>query len=166
MIPRPADLVSVSRRGGATMSEYRASVEWSRDGAPFIDKRYTRGHRWRFDGGIEVPASSSVANAVDPEEAFVASLASCHLLSFLWAAAKAGFVVDSYRDEPVGLLAKNEVGKLAMTRVTLHPDVRFSGERRPTPEQLAEMHHQAHDECFIASSVKTDVRVEPVSVTA
>jgi len=175
MIPQPADLVSVSRRGGATMSEYRAIVEWSRDGAPFIDKRYTRGHRWRFDGGIEVPASSSphvvplplsVANAVDPEEAFVASLASCHLLSFLWAAAKAGFVVDSYRDEPVGLLAKNEVGKLAMTRVTLHPDVRFSGERRPTPEQLAEMHHQAHDECFIASSVKTDVRVEPVSVTA
>src|SRR5436305_6059705 len=110
------------------MAEYKAVVEWSRCGEKFTDNRYSRGHRWLFDGGVEVPASSSphavpvplsVAAAVDPEEAFVASLSSCHMLWFLSIAAKRGFVVDSYRDEAVGVMAKDAAGKLAMTRVTL-----------------------------------------------
>lgn len=153
------------------MSEYKTVIEWNRDGAVFTDKRYSRGHRWLFDGGIEVPASSSpsvvplplsVAAAVDPEEAFVASLSSCHMLVFLSIAAKRGFVVDSYRDEAIGVLAKDSSGKLAMTRVTLYPQVEFSGDKRPTADDLAAMHHESHDQCFIASSVKTDVRCEPV----
>ena len=152
------------------MSEYKTVVEWNRDGAIFTDNRYSRGHRWLFDGGIEVPASSSphvvrlplsIAEAVDPEEAFVASLSSCHMLVFLSLAATKGFVVDSYRDEAVGILEKDSVGKLAMTRVTLHPQIKFSGDKRPTPDELEEMHHDSHDGCFIASSVKTDVRCEP-----
>lgn len=152
------------------MSEYKTVVEWNRDGAIFTDNRYSRGHRWLFDGGVEVPASSSphvvriplsVAAAVDPEEAFVASLSSCHMLVFLSIAAKQGFVVDSYRDEAVGVLAKDSSGKLAMTRVTLRPRVEFSGDKRPTAGELAAMHHDSHEECFIASSVKTDVQCEP-----
>jgi organic hydroperoxide reductase OsmC/OhrA len=151
------------------MSEYNTVVEWNRDGAVFTDNRYSRGHRWLFDGGVEVPASSSpsvvplplsVPAAVDPEEAFVASLSSCHMLVFLSIAAKRGFVVDSYRDEAVGLLAKDSSGKLAMTRVTLRPQIQFGGDERPTADELAEMHHQSHEQCFIASSVKTDVRLE------
>ena len=152
------------------MSEYKTVVEWDRDGAIFTDNRYSRGHRWLFDGGIEVPASSSpsvvplplsVAGAVDPEEAFVASLSSCHMLVFLSISAKKGFVVDSYRDEAIGVLAKDSVGKLAMTRVTLHPQVEFSGDKRPAADELAAMHHDSHEQCFIASSVKTDVQCEP-----
>lgn len=153
------------------MSEYQAVVEWSRDGAAFTDNRYSRGHRWLFDGGIEVPASSSpsvvplplsVAAAVDPEEAFVASLSSCHMLVFLSIAAKRGFVVDSYRDEAVGVLAKDPSGKLAMARVTLRPQVQFGSEKRPTADEFAAMHHESHEQCFIANSVKTDVRCEPI----
>jgi organic hydroperoxide reductase OsmC/OhrA len=154
------------------LSEYKTVVEWNREGAVFTDSRYSRGHRWLFDGGVEVPASSSpsvvplplsVAGAVDPEEAFVASLSSCHMLVFLSLAAKREFVVDSYRDEAVGVLAKDSSGKLAMTRVTLHPQVEFSGDKRPTADELAAMHHDSHEQCFIASSVKTDVRCEPVN---
>jgi organic hydroperoxide reductase OsmC/OhrA len=153
------------------MGEYKSVVEWSRDGAAFTDNRYSRGHRWLFDGGVEVPASSSpqvvplplsVAAAVDPEEAFVASLSSCHMLWFLAIAAKRGFVVDRYRDEAVGVMAKDTSGKLAMTRVTLRPDVHFGGDRGPSADDVAAMHHEAHEQCFIASSVKTDVRCEPV----
>jgi organic hydroperoxide reductase OsmC/OhrA len=153
------------------MSEYRVEVLWRRDGAAFTDNRYSRGHRWRFDGGVEVPASSSphvvplpwsVATAVDPEEAFVASLSSCHMLWFLSIAARRGFVVDDYRDEAVGLMAKNADGRLAMTEVTLRPRVRYGGERRPTDDEAAAMHHEAHEACFIANSVKTDVRCEPL----
>jgi organic hydroperoxide reductase OsmC/OhrA len=150
------------------MSEYNTVVEWNRDGAVFTDNRYSRGHRWLFDGGVEVPASSSpsvvplplsVPAAVDPEEAFVASLSSCHMLVFLSIAAKRGFIVDSYRDEAVGLLAKDSSGKLAMTRVTLRPQIEFSGDKRPTADELTAMHHESHEQCFIASSVKTDVQV-------
>jgi organic hydroperoxide reductase OsmC/OhrA len=153
------------------MSEYKAEVAWSRGGAAFTDNKYSRGHRWRFDGGVEVPASSapavvplplSVAEAVDPEEAFVASLSSCHMLSFLYIAAKRGFVVDSYRDEAVGVLEKDAEGGRSITRVTLRPETRFSGEKRPTPGELEAMHHEAHGMCFIARSVKTDVRCEPI----
>jgi organic hydroperoxide reductase OsmC/OhrA len=154
------------------LSEYKTVVEWNRDGAIFTDNRYSRGHRWLFDGGIEVPASSSphvvrlplsVESAVDPEEAFVASLSSCHMLVFLSIAARKGFVVDSYRDEAVGILEKDSSGKLAMTRVTLHPQVEFSGDKRPTENELATIHHDSHEDCFIASSVKTDVRCLPVT---
>ena len=157
------------------MAEYVATITWNRDGATFTDNKYSRGHRWHFDGGIDVPASASphvvplpysVENAVDPEEAFVASLSSCHMLTFIWLAAKRGFCVDSYRDDAVGVMGKDGAGKISMTRVTLRPDARFSGDKRPTAEDIADMHHGAHDQCFIASSVKTDVRCEPVGIPA
>lgn len=157
------------------MSEYKTVVVWSRDGAAFTDNRYSRRHRWLFDGGIEVPASSSphvvplplsAAEAVDPEEAFVASLSSCHMLSFLFIAAKRGFLIDGYRDEAVGELARDASGKLAMTRVTLRPQIELAGDKRPTRDELLEMHHEAHEQCFIASSVKTDVRCQPVGLPA
>lgn len=153
------------------MAKYTSVVVWSRDGAAFTDNRYSRGHRWLFDGGVEVPASSSphvvplplsVAAAVDPEEAFVASLSSCHMLWFLSIAAQRGFVVESYRDEAVGVMGKDASDKLAMTRVTLRPETRFGSDPRPTADEVATMHHEAHEKCFIASSVKTDVRCEPV----
>lgn len=152
------------------MAEYKATIDWHRDGATFTDNRYSRGHRWRFDGGTEVPASSSphvvplphsVAAAVDPEEAFVASLSSCHMLWFLSIAVQRGFVVDSYTDEAVGVLGKDASGKLAMARVTLRPQARFGGDKQPQAGELAAMHHEAHEQCFIANSVKTDVRCEP-----
>jgi len=150
---------------------YKAQIIWRRGDAVFTDNRYSRGHTWRFDGGVDVPASSSplsvrvplsVEAAVDPEEAFVASLSSCHMLWFLSIAAKKGFRVDDYADEAVGVLAKNAAGKLAMTRVTLRPRVRFSGDKRPSAEELSKLHHEAHEECFIANSVTADVRCEPI----
>jgi len=157
------------------MAEYKAVVEWSRGNEKFTDNRYSRGHRWRFDGGIEVPASSSphvvpvpssVIAAVDPEEAFVASLSSCHMLWFLYFAAKRGFVVDRYRDEAVGVMSKNASGKQAITKVTLRPDVSYSGEKRPTDEEQKAMHHEAHESCFIANSVKSEVHCEPVTTVS
>ena len=153
------------------MAEHRATIEWVRQGQDFLAGRYSRGHVWRFDGGVEVPASSSphvvplpmsVAAAVDPEEAFVASLASCHMLWFLSIAAKRGYVVESYRDEAVGALAKDADGKLAVTRVVLRPRVQFGAEKAASIEALNEMHHEAHEKCFIANSVKSEVRCEPV----
>jgi organic hydroperoxide reductase OsmC/OhrA len=155
------------------MSEHEATVIWDRDGAGFSDNRYSRGHRWLFDGGLEVPASSSpkvvpiplsVAAAVDPEEAFVVSLSSCHMLWFLSIAAKRGVVVDSYRDQAVGLMTKDSSGRSAMTRVTLRPEVLFGGAQRPSAEVVLAMHQESHEQCFIARSVKTDVRCEPVGV--
>jgi organic hydroperoxide reductase OsmC/OhrA len=146
--------------------QYRATVKWKRDGSVFTDQRYSRGHSWSFDGGIEVPASSSplsvrlpysIAEAVDPEEAFVAALSSCHMLTFLYVAAKQGFVVDGYADEAVGEMTKNGHGKLWVSKVTLHPAIVFSGEKRPTDAQLDELHHLAHEECYIANSVKTEI---------
>jgi len=153
------------------MAEHKAVIVWSRDGAAFLDHRYSRGHRWLFDGGTEVAASASphvvplplsVDAAVDPEEALVASLSSCHMLWFLSIAARRGFVVDGYRDEAAGIMGKDGSGKLWMTRVTLRPDVRFGGDRPPTAEDQTAMHHEAHGECFIARSVKTEVRCEPI----
>lgn len=148
--------------------EYRATVSWTRSGAVFSDNRYSRFHLWTFDGGIEVPASASPSvvplplsreDAVDPEEAFVAAVSSCHMLTFLGIAAKKRFVVDSYEDRAVGVMTKNENGKLFVSRITLDPQIQFSGEKRPTPEQIAEIHHLAHQECFIANSVLTEVVV-------
>jgi organic hydroperoxide reductase OsmC/OhrA len=153
------------------MAEYQATISWQRDGAKFTDNRYSRGHRWSFDGGIELPASASphvvplplsVEAAVDPEEAFVASLASCHMLFFLSYAAREGFIVESYRDQALGVMAKDAEGRIAMTRVTLRPDVRFGGERRPTAADIDRLHHESHESCFIANSVKSEVRCEPV----
>jgi organic hydroperoxide reductase OsmC/OhrA len=157
------------------MAEYSASIEWERNGAVFTDNRYDRRHAWRFDGGVEVRASSSPhavpvplsdATAVDPEEAFVASIASCHMLWFLSIAAKRGFVVDSYRDDPIGQMGRNDQGKPAMTVVTLRPAVSFGASRVPAWPELLAMHHEAHDECYIANSVRSDVRCEPVAVNA
>jgi organic hydroperoxide reductase OsmC/OhrA len=153
------------------MADYKTVVAWSRDGAAFTDNRYSRAHRWLFDGGIVVPASSSphvvplplsVVAAVDPEEAFVVSLSSCHMLWFLSIAARRGFVVESYRDEAVGMLTKDASGKLAMTRVTLHPEVQFDGDKEPTKEDQIAMRREAHEQCFIARSVKSDVLCEPL----
>ncbi len=153
------------------MADYTATILWERAGQDFLDKRYSRKHVIRFDGGAELPASSSPhvvpvpqsdASAVDPEEAFVASLSSCHMLWLLSIAARRKFCVDRYFDSAVGVLGKNAEGKMAMTLVTLRPDVRFSGERLPTREELIDMHHEAHEQCFIANSVKTEVRCEPV----
>ena len=152
------------------MATYTAEIIWSRSGQKFTDNRYSRRHVLRFDGGIEVSGSSSphvvplpysAADAVDPEEAFVASLSSCHMLWFLSIAVKHGFVVDNYQDAAEGVMARNEEGKLVMTVVTLRPEVRFSGERNPAMAELEELHRLAHDECFIANSVKTEVRCEP-----
>jgi organic hydroperoxide reductase OsmC/OhrA len=149
--------------------QYRATVTWERDGSAFTDQRYSRGHSWSFDGGITVPASSSplsvrlpysVAEAVDPEEAFVAALASCHMLTFLYVAAKQGFVVDAYADDAVGEMTKNERGKMWVSKVILAPAITFTGEKRPSPEQLDELHHLAHEECYIANSVKSEVVVQ------
>jgi len=154
------------------MSSHTATVRWDRGEARFVDSRYSRAHTWIFDGGITVPASSSPhtvrvpytdLNAVDPEEAFVAALASCHMLWFLSIAAERGFRVDHYSDAAVGTMATNERGKLAITRVVLRPDAVFSGDRCPSDDDIAQMHHRAHDECFIANSVRTEVVCEPRS---
>lgn len=153
------------------MAEYCAEVVWCRGEHDFFGNRYSRRHLLRFDGGVELAASSSPhvvpvpmsdPAAVDPEEAFVASLASCHLLWFLSIAARRGFCVDRYTDRPVGIMAKNGEGKLAMTVVTLRPEVDFSGDHRPSHEDVVHMHQHAHEECFIANSVRSEVRCEPV----
>ena len=153
------------------MSTYTATIAWQRDGQAFTDRRYQRRHQWRFDGGAVVAGSSSPqvvplplsdAAAVDPEEAFVASLSSCHLLWFLDIACRAGWVVDDYQDDASGLLANNADGQLAMTVVTLRPQVRFAGPHQPDAAELQRLHHAAHAACFIANSVRTDVRCEPV----
>jgi organic hydroperoxide reductase OsmC/OhrA len=150
------------------MSTYRATIEWTSDG-DFLARRYSRGHRLIFDG-LTVPGSSSPhivrlpysrEDALDPEEAFTASLSSCHMLFFLDFASRAGFEVAAYRDEAEGLLAEDRDGRMAMTEVVLRPAVRFTGEKQPTPVEIEHLHHQAHEACFIANSVKTEVRVEP-----
>ncbi len=158
------------------MSDFTATIHWQRDAAAaFTDNRYSRRHDWRFDGGATVPGSSSPhsvplpfsdAAAVDPEEAFVASISSCHMLWFLHLAAHAGWVVDEYSDAAVGVMARNGQGRLAMTRVMLRPAVRFGGPSQPTTGQLQQLHHHAHDECYIANSVKSEVLCEPVLIEA
>ena len=152
------------------MSTYTAVVSWSRGDQPFTDGKYSRGHKWRFDGGAEVPGSSSPhvvkpplsdVSAVDPEEAFIASLSSCHMLFFLDFARRAGFRIDSYEDNAEGELAKDAEGRMAMTVVTLRPKVVFSGDKQPSPADLDDLHHRSHEACFIAHSVTSEVRVEP-----
>ena len=155
------------------MAEHLATIHWQRGDQPFADRRYSRRHLMHFDGGAVVPGSSSPHSvklpysdpaAVDPEEAFVAALASCHMLWFLDLACRAGWIVDDYRDAAVGTLARDAGGKLAMTEVTLRPAVRFAPGRAPDAAEFARLHHQAHEECFIANSVRSEVRCEPALV--
>ncbi|HMD54906.1 MAG TPA: OsmC family protein [Phycisphaerae bacterium] len=149
---------------------HRATVEWERRGAVFTDNRYSRTHIWKFDGGAEVmgssapqivPAPFSDPRGVDPEEAFICSLASCHMLWFLAIAAKKGFVVDSYTDAAEAESGKNDEGKIAILQVTLRPVVFFAGEKKPSEEDFRAMHHEAHEKCFIAASVKTQIKHDP-----
>jgi organic hydroperoxide reductase OsmC/OhrA len=148
---------------------YSVKILWEKSlDEAFIDNKYSRSHTWRFDGGIELAASSSPhvvplpmsnESAVDPEEAFIAALASCHMLWFLSLAAEGNYIVESYEDNAEGVLGKNEEGKLAMTRVTLKPKVNFNSKTTPSREQIDELHHLAHEKCFIANSVKTKIIV-------
>jgi organic hydroperoxide reductase OsmC/OhrA len=152
------------------VSQHSAVISWNRGDAPFVDKRYSRAHVWRFDGGAVVRASSSPEavpvpysdpGAVDPEEAFVAALASCHMLWFLSIAAKNGFCVHAYRDDAVGTLAANSRGKLCMTAINLRPHALFTSAKVPSGEAVREMHEEAHHECYLANSVTTLLTTEP-----
>jgi organic hydroperoxide reductase OsmC/OhrA len=148
------------------MSTHKAFVVWQRAaGEKFTDKRYSRAHTWTFDGGASIAASASphvvplpysVEANVDPEEAYVAALSSCHMLTFLGLAAARGILVESYEDHAEGVMAKNEAGKLVITRVTLNPVIGFGG-TAPSRAVEEELHHQAHEECFLANSVKTEI---------
>jgi organic hydroperoxide reductase OsmC/OhrA len=155
------------------MSLYTAEVLWPRGEQNFLDNKYSRQHVLRFDGGIEVAGSSSPhviplpmsdESAVDPEEMFVAALSSCHMLWFLAIAGNRKFCVDRYIDKAVGIMEKKAAGKLVITLVTLKPEIHFSGACLPTREEIERMHHKAHEECFIANSVKSEVRCEPIFI--
>lgn len=147
---------------------YTATIRWERNGDIFSDRRYSRAHVWAFDGGIEVKASASPLvvrapfsdpHAVDPEEAFVASVASCHMLFFLDYAAQAKFVVDDYEDVATGTMGKNAAGKDFIATIVLAPRIRFSGTALPAAEEIAALHERAHNDCFIANSVVTEITV-------
>jgi organic hydroperoxide reductase OsmC/OhrA len=151
------------------MKQFEAQLAWHRGAQAFTDQRYSRAHEWTFDGGLTVPASSSPLSVplpmseaanVDPEEALVAATSSCHMLFFLSIAAQRGYVVDSYRDHALGLLGRDADGRIAMTRITLRPAIAFGGERRPDAAELDAIHHTAHERCYIANSLKTEVVVE------
>lgn len=151
---------------------YTATVEWQRAAQNFSDNSYSRAHTWAFDGGVTVVASSapnalpppmSKPDAVDPEEALVASASSCHMLFFLALAAKRGFTIDRYTDRASGEMSKNERGKLYVSRVTLNPEITFSGGKRPSTEDIAALHHRAHEECYIANSIRAEVVIAEVA---
>jgi organic hydroperoxide reductase OsmC/OhrA len=152
------------------MSEHKAIIKWTHSQGEFLKGTYSREHTWTFDGGMTIPASpsptavrppfSNPAN-VDPEEAFVASISSCHMLTYLYVASKKGFELASYEDEAVGTMTKNERGIPWVSSIVLRPRIVYSGSKSPTPEEEAQLHHAAHDQCFIANSVKTDIKVEP-----
>jgi organic hydroperoxide reductase OsmC/OhrA len=147
------------------MSEHKVTLKWARGGTEFSYQKYSRDHTWSFDGGHTMTATAAPAYLgdpalVDPEEAFVASLSSCHMLTFLAIACKQKFVLDSYEDEAVGHLEKTADGKLAITRVELRPKIKWGDDREPSAEELDRMHHAAHENCFIANSVKTEVMVQ------
>lgn len=153
------------------MSEHRATVAWSRGEQDFTGNRYSRAHDWRFDGGAVVRGSSAPSAivpvplsdpaAVDPEEALVAAVSSCHMLFFLAYAAKGGFTVDSYQDEAVGVLGKDERGRVSITAVTLRPAVAFAGPHMPDAAAIDALHHRAHEACYIANSIRAEVTIEP-----
>ena len=157
------------------MSTYTAKITWKCDSPEtFAKNQYTRAHTWLFDGGVVVPASSSphavrvpfsVEEAVDPEEALVAAASSCHMLSFLWVASKKGFIVESYEDDAVGEMTKNDAGKEWVSKITLNPTIVWVG-NAPSNEELSEMHHAAHEGCYIANSIRSEVVIgsEPGAV--
>lgn len=155
--------------GENTMSEHKATISWKRSTSEdFLKGRYSREHSWTFDGGTVVQASPSPSVVptpysnpafVDPEEAFVASVSSCHMLTFLYLASRAGFQIDSYEDIAVGMMSKNERGVAWVSTVTLSPRIVFSGAKRPSAQETDHLHHESHEQCFIANSVKTDIRV-------
>ncbi len=151
------------------MSQYKATIKWQRTSPDFLKGRYSREHTWTFDGGVTVLASSSPSVVpppysnpanVDPEEAFLASLSSCHMLTYLFLAQKQGFQIDSYEDEAVGVVTKNEKGSFWVSAITLNPKITYSGEKLPTPADEEKLHHHAHAQCFIANSIKTEVTVK------
>lgn len=152
------------------MSIYTAKISWKSDSPDtFTKNRYTRGHEWAFDGGITVPASSSphavrlpfsVEAAVDPEEALVAATSSCHMLSFLWVAAKSGFNIESYEDNAVGEMATTDDGKQWISTITLDPHIVWTGDKVPTAEELAHLHHEAHEVCYIANSIRSEIVIK------
>ena len=151
------------------MSEHKATISWKRSGEDFLKGRYSREHTWSFDGGAVVAASSSPSvvptpysnpAAVDPEEAYVASLSSCHMLTFVYLAGRAGFQIESYDDTAVGVMAMNERKIPWVSVVRLNPRIVYGGTKRPTPAEEEHLHHQAHEQCFIANSVKTEVLVQ------
>lgn len=151
--------------------QYGAEIQWNRGEQDFLAGHYSRAHRWRFDGGLDIAGSSSPhvvpqpwsdPAAIDPEEAFVASISSCHMLWFLSIAAKKAFCVDSYHDHAEGVMTRNDAGKMHISRVTLQPQVSFSGPVQPDAETIHALHHQAHAECFIANSVRTEIVCKPV----
>jgi organic hydroperoxide reductase OsmC/OhrA len=150
------------------MSQHKAIVTWNAATPEFLAGKFSREHTWTFDGGLTVSASASpsvvrppLSNpaAVDPEEAFVASLSSCHMLTFLYLAKLKGFKVDSYTDEAVGEMTKNEKGVPWISLVTLNPRIEYGGDKRPTAAEEDELHHHAHEQCFISQSVKSEVKV-------
>lgn len=150
------------------MSEYVATVEWSRGDQPFLDNKYSRAHDWRFDGGAVVRGSSAPGSvpvpmsdpaAVDPEEAVVAAASSCHMLFFLAYAAKAGFVVDRYRDEAVATMGRDDRGKVSITAIALRPAVTWAG-AAPDAAALEDLHHRSHEHCYVANSLRAEVTVE------
>jgi len=150
------------------MAGYTATIRWKRGDAVFTDNKYSRAHDVVFDAPLTIQGSSSPHvvprpysrdDAVDPEEMLVASLSSCHMLSFLWVAYKAGFVVDSYEDTAEGVMSKNDAGKAWVSKTTLRPQIAWGGERKPSADELATLHHHAHEECFIANSYKGEVIV-------
>ena len=151
------------------MGVYTATIAWKRNADVFSDNKYSRAHTVSFDAPLTIPGSSSPhvvrlpfsrEDAVDPEEMLVASLSSCHMLSFLYEAQRAGFVVDSYLDNAEGVMTKNEQGKLWVSRVALRPAIAWAGEKQPNAAEIEELHHKAHHECFIANSFKGEVVVE------
>jgi organic hydroperoxide reductase OsmC/OhrA len=157
------------------MGEHRARIAWKQGGGEFGRGKYSREHTWSFDGGQTVLASSSPSAVpvplsnpagIDPEEALVASLSSCHMLTFLFLAYKAGFQIESYVDDASGSMAKNEKGIPWVDKVTLRPEVKFVGDRRPSVDELEKLHHEAHEQCFISNSVKSEIVVEPVPAAA
>jgi organic hydroperoxide reductase OsmC/OhrA len=152
------------------MAAYTVKVDWDRGGADFLGGKYFREHVWRFDGGLSVPASPSPFNVappysnpsnVDPEEAFVAAVSSCHMLTFLYLAYQQGVEVDSYRDEAVGVMRRNESGYPYVGVVTLHPNVTYGGAQPPAPAVEERLHHLAHEQCIIANSIRSEVVVKP-----
>jgi organic hydroperoxide reductase OsmC/OhrA len=150
------------------MSEHKATIKWQRTSPDFLKGKYSREHTWIFDGGVTIPASASPSvvpipfsnpTHVDPEEAYVASISSCHMLTFLFLASKQGFQIDRYEDEAVGMMDKNEKGVPWVSLVTLKPKIVYSGEKFPSPAGEKQLHHLAHEQCFIANSIKTEVVV-------